>query len=109
VIDARRVDADRAIQRKLLPPFRLPPVLSGNIVRDLVKKGQTIAKLQDNDPELVQRYQRELEAAKSATQSAALMFETSKINLQRQRSLFDQGLSARKEYLIVKNEAEKYA
>ena len=74
---------------------------------DLVKKGQTIAKLQDNDPELVQRYQRELEAAKSATQSAALMFETSKINLQRQRSLFDQGLSARKEYEKAKIESSK--
>jgi multidrug resistance efflux pump len=74
---------------------------------DFVKRGQTIANLQDNDPELVQRYKRELEAGKSATISAKLMLDTSKMNLDRQRKLFEQGLTARKEYEKAKIETSK--
>jgi multidrug resistance efflux pump len=74
---------------------------------DFVKRGQTIANLQDNDPELIQRYKRELEAGKSATISAKLMFDTSKMNLDRQRKLFEQGLTARKEYEKAKIETSK--
>ncbi len=74
---------------------------------DFVKKGQAIANLQDNDPELVQRYKRELEAGKTATNSAKLMLDTSKMNLDRQRKLFEQGLTARKEYEKAKIETSK--
>lgn len=74
---------------------------------DFVKKGQSIANLQDNDPELLQRYKRELEASRSATTSAKLMFDTSKMNLDRQRNLFEQGLTARKDYEKAKIETSK--
>lgn len=74
---------------------------------DSVKKGQPIANLQDNDPELLQRFKRELDAAKSASTSAKLMFDTSKMNLDRQKNLFDQGLTARKDYEKAKIETSK--
>ncbi len=63
-----------------------------------VKKGDVIARLQDNDPSLLERMERERAAAESALKSAKLMLETSKLNLDRQKSLYDQGLSARKEF-----------
>lgn len=74
---------------------------------DFVKKGQPIANLQDNDPDLVERFKRELNAARSATESAKLMYETSKMNLDRQKKLFEQGLTARKEYEKAKIETSK--
>jgi len=74
---------------------------------DTVKRGDLIARLQDNDPELIQRYQRELDAANAAVSSAKLMLETSKLNLERQKKLFEQGLSARKEYEKARIETSK--
>jgi RND family efflux transporter MFP subunit len=72
-----------------------------------VKKGDIIAQLRDNDPDLIARYQRELDAARAAVASAKLMLDTSKLNLDRQRKLFDQGLSARKEYEKARIETSK--
>lgn len=72
-----------------------------------VKKGDLIADMADNDPSLLDRYNIESEAAKSALQSAELMYETSKLNLERQKKLFEQGLSARKEYEKAKIETSK--
>ena len=72
-----------------------------------VQKGDIIARLQDNDPELIQRFQRELDAANAAVSSAKLMLDTSKLNLERQKRLFEQGLSARKEYEKAKIETSK--
>lgn len=72
-----------------------------------VKRGQPLARLQDNDPGLVNRYERELDAAKSAVNSAKLGLETSRLNLERQKKLFEQGLSARKEYEKAKIETSK--
>jgi multidrug efflux pump subunit AcrA (membrane-fusion protein) len=74
---------------------------------EVVKKDQIIARLQDNDPGLLERFERELNAGKAAVESAKLMLDTSKLNLDRQRSLFDQGLSARKEYEKAKIETSK--
>lgn len=72
-----------------------------------VKKGDIIARLEFNDPGLIDRYRRELNAAKAAVDSAKLMLETSRLNLERQKKLFDQGLSARKEYEKAKIETSK--
>jgi RND family efflux transporter MFP subunit len=72
-----------------------------------VKKGDVLARLQDNDPSLLERMERERAAAESALSSAQLMLETSKLNLTRQKALFDQGLSARKEYEKAKIETSK--
>ncbi len=72
-----------------------------------VKRGDVLARMQDNDPGLIERYQRELDAARAGIASAKLMLETSQLNLDRQRKLFDQGLSARKEYEKAKIETSK--
>lgn len=72
-----------------------------------VKKGEIIARLQDNDPGLIDRYQRELDATETAVNSAKLMLETSRLNLARQKKLFKQGLSARKDYEKAKIESSK--
>jgi hypothetical protein len=72
-----------------------------------VKRGDIIARMQDNDPGLLERFQRELDAARAGVASAKLMLDTSQLNLDRQRKLFDQGLSARKEYEKAKIETSK--
>lgn len=63
-----------------------------------LKKGDVIAEFADNDPDLLERYEREMGAAKKALESARLMKDTAEINLRRQEKLFQQGLAARKDY-----------
>jgi multidrug efflux pump subunit AcrA (membrane-fusion protein) len=72
-----------------------------------LKKGDLIATMSDNDANLLQRYQQERGAAKANYDSAILMRDTAKINVERQKSLYDQGLSARKEYEKAKIEFSK--
>lgn len=76
---------------------------------DFVKEGALIAELIDNDPSLMERLARERDAAESALASSKLMMETSKIDLDRQRRLLSEGLSARKEYEKAKIEQSKHA
>lgn len=63
-----------------------------------LKKGELIAEFSDNDPDLLERYDREMSAAKKAFESAKLMKDTASINLNRQEKLFKQGLAARKDF-----------
>ena len=72
-----------------------------------VKRGDVIARLEFADSSLVERYERELDAAQSAVKSAKIMLETSRINLDRQKKLFEQGLSARKEFENAKIDTSK--
>lgn len=74
---------------------------------DYVKKNDEIAHVEDVDVDLVKRFQRELNAARDAVNSSSLMLETSKLNLKRQKELFEQGLSSRKEYEKAKIETSK--
>lgn len=74
---------------------------------DRVEEGQLIADLIDNDPSLLDRLEREKNAAKTALSSAQLMMDTAKIDLERQKKLFDQGLSSRKDYEKAKIEFSK--
>ena len=76
---------------------------------DRVKAGDVLAELVDNDPALVQRLTKEKDAASAGLESAKLMMDTARINLERQKSLFDQGLSPRKEYEKAKIEYSKMA
>lgn len=76
---------------------------------DFIKEGQLIAELIDNDPSFLERLSRERDAALAAVQSSKLMMETSQIDLQRQKQLFAQGLSARKEYEKAKIEQSKHS
>lgn len=72
-----------------------------------LRKGDLIAELSDNDPQLLERYDQEKSAAKAALDSALLMRDTARLNMDRQRKLFDDGLSARKEYEKAKIEFAK--
>ena len=72
-----------------------------------LKKNDLIAELTDNDPLLLDRYDQEKTAAKLALDSAILMRDTAKINLDRQLKLFQDGLSARKDYEKAKIEYSK--
>lgn len=74
---------------------------------DRVIEGQLIADLIDNDPSLLDRLESEKNAAETGLASAQLMMDTAKINRDRQKSLFEQGLSARKDYEKAKIEYSK--
>lgn len=74
---------------------------------DMVEEGQVIADLVDNDPALLNRLEREKDAAKTGLASAQLMMDTARIDLERQKKLFDQGLSSRKDYEKAKIEYSK--
>lgn len=74
---------------------------------DRVSEGQLIADLIDNDPSLLDRLGREKDAANLGLASAQLMMETAKLDLDRQKKLFEQGLSSRKDYEKAKIEYSK--
>lgn len=74
---------------------------------DRVEEGQLIADLMDNDSSLLDRLEREKNAASAGLASAQLMMDTSKIDLERQKKLFEQGLSSRKDYEKAKIEYSK--
>lgn len=74
---------------------------------DRVEAGDVLAELIDNDPALLDRMGKERDAATAARDSAELMMSTAKLNLDRQRKLFEQGLSPRKEYEKAKIEHSK--
>jgi multidrug resistance efflux pump len=76
---------------------------------DRVKQGQLIADLIDNDPSLLDRLEKEMNAANAGVTSAKLMMDTSKIDLERQKKLFEQGLSSRKDYEKAKIEFSKHS
>jgi multidrug efflux pump subunit AcrA (membrane-fusion protein) len=72
-----------------------------------VTRGQEIADLVDNDPNFLLRLERQKDAAQSGLDSAELMMKTANLNLERQKRLFEQGLSSRKEYEKSKIEYSK--
>lgn len=74
---------------------------------DRVEEGQLIADLIDNDPSLLDRLETEKNAATTGLASAQLMMDTAKIDLERQKKLFEQGLSSRKDYEKAKIEYSK--
>ncbi len=76
---------------------------------DRVEEGQLIADLIDNDSSLLERLEREKNAATTGLASAQLMMDTAKIDLERQKKLFEQGLSSRKDYEKSKIEYSKLA
>jgi len=63
-----------------------------------VKQGDPLVSLSDTDVDLVGRLDYERVAAESALASAELGLKTARINEERQRRLFDEGLSARKQW-----------
>lgn len=63
-----------------------------------VEKGQPLVSLSDTDADLVGRLELDLKASQDALASAKLALQTAMINRDRQRQLFEQGLSARKDW-----------
>lgn len=94
-------------------PQKITAPVDGFIKSWHVKEGQflrrneLIAEISDNDPHLLDRYDQEREAAKAALTSAVLMRDTAKINIDRQKKLYEDGLSSRKLYEKSKIEFSK--
>lgn len=63
-----------------------------------VKKGDPIVDLTDNDPEILVRLRTERDALRRRVEAAWAAVKTSKVNLERQRILYEQGLSAQRTY-----------
>ncbi|QAT82427.1 RND family efflux transporter MFP subunit [Corallococcus coralloides] len=63
-----------------------------------VEEGAPIARIVDNDPELLQRLRSEQEAAHARLKAAERALDTALRNVRRQWQLFNQGLSSRKQY-----------
>lgn len=76
---------------------------------DLVKQNEVIAELTDNDPELMDRLKKERDAAQAGLDSAKLMMETALIDLERQKKLYQQGLSPRTAYEKARIDYSKHA
>lgn len=63
-----------------------------------VSTGDPIVRIADIDPNLIERLQAERQQVLAILASAQIAVETSEIDLNRMRSLFEQGLAARREY-----------
>lgn len=73
-----------------------------------VKKGDPIVEIFDNDPDLLQRLKLERDAILKKLIAATTAAETSKLNLDRQKKLFDQGISSSRDYEKAKLEYNKF-
>ena len=60
-----------------------------------VEKGQAIVQIVDNDPNLMERLQSELDATKQKVKAAQTAVQASYSNLERQKSLYSEGLSSK--------------
>lgn len=74
---------------------------------DMVKKGDPIVEMGDNDPLILTRMGNERTALEKKFQSMELARKTSAINVERQRQLYDSGLSSRRQYEMAKMELAK--
>lgn len=63
-----------------------------------VEKDDPIVQLEDNDPAILERLDKEREALEQRLKAAEVAQETVKVNLDRQKKLFQQGLVSRREY-----------
>jgi multidrug resistance efflux pump len=73
-----------------------------------VAEGQPIVDLSDNDPEILQRLRSERDALYRRVKAAEAAVQTSKLNLDRQKLLFEKGLSARRAFEQAELEYTRY-
>ena len=73
-----------------------------------VKKGDVLVELSDTDPQIIKRLESEKIAALRSQEAADLALQTSKLNLNRQERLFQQGLASRKDVENARIEVSKY-
>lgn len=72
-----------------------------------VQKGDPIVEIVDNDPNYVERLKLERDAAYKKYEAYKLASETAVLNYERQKKLYNQGLSARTKYEKAKIEYQK--
>lgn len=79
-------------------------------VRDgsIVKKGDPIVEIIDNDPQFIERLKLERDAILRKYEADKAASETALLNYNRQKELYDQGLSSRLKYEKAKIEYKKY-
>lgn len=73
----------------------------------VVKEGDIIAEIVDNDPDILERIKTERDSKKRKLEVATIASQTAKINYDRQDELFKKGLSSRKDYEEAKIEYKK--
>lgn len=79
-------------------------VQEGSVVRE----GDPIVEISDNDPEILDRLKSEKQAVVARLEAAKISIKTSKINLERQKSLAEEGLSSRRSYELAKLDYAKF-
>ncbi len=73
----------------------------------VIKKGDVLVEIVDNDPLILERIESERDAKKRKLQVTKIASETAKLNYRRQEELFNKGLSARKDFEEAKIEYKK--
>ncbi len=88
--------------------------VEGRLVRwfvqegSIVQKGDPVVEITDNDPEILNRLKSENQAIQSRLDAARISLKVAKINLDRQKSLFEKGLSSRRAFELATLEYAKY-
>jgi multidrug resistance efflux pump len=72
-----------------------------------LKKGEKIAEISDNDPELMIKLEREFQSVKEQYENSKLATQTGKINYNRQEELYKKGIASRKDFEKAKIEYQK--
>ncbi len=73
-----------------------------------VEEGDPIVEITDNDPEILSRLEAERNAYQSRLRAAQISEQTAKINMERQQTLVQHGLSSKRSYELAKLEHAKY-
>jgi RND family efflux transporter MFP subunit len=73
-----------------------------------VKTGDVLVELADNDPEIIKRLRLERKALERRKEAADQALATAKVNLERQKLLFEQGLSSRRQYEQARVELSRF-
>lgn len=69
-----------------------------------VKKGDKIVQLLDNDPQFLQRLKAEKRAVLIKKKATKTALDTSEVHVKRQRTLYEEGISSRRQYETAKLE-----
>ena len=74
----------------------------------VVKAGDPIVEIFDNDPDILLRLKAEREAISKRMKAARIAAQTAKINVERQKELFETGISSRRAYEQAELEYARY-
>ncbi len=74
----------------------------------IVKKGDPIVELTDVDPDILFKLKQERSATEKKMEAAIIGIKTSRLNVERQQKLFDEGISSRRNYELANLELVKY-